>query len=46
MDKADKERLCNRLEEEDDLTDQEMREIYRSEITEDAAYESWKNGGH
>jgi len=46
MDKADKERLWNRLEEEDDLTDQEMREIYQSEIAEDAAYESWKNGGH
>ncbi len=44
MDKADKERLYDRISEEEDMTDAEKREAYYAEIENGQAYEDWKEG--
>jgi len=42
----DKKKLYKKIDEEDDMTDQEKRDSYQSEVAENEGRESWENGYH
>jgi len=43
MDKCEKERLYNRISDEDDMDDSEKRAAYFSEVSEQEDRERWEN---